>query len=69
MLLLMQIYLTKYLSHHGHVYVLKRDFKRNFDGKDPLNDSILLESYENFKWEYRGHQTPDVTFRRFCNRL
>ncbi len=57
-------YLKKYLSHNGHVYVLKRDYKRNFDGKDVNNP--LFWSYENFKWEHRGCQTPDVTFRGFC---
>lgn len=58
-------YLEKYLSHNGHVYVLKRDYKRNFDGKD-VNDPMFW-SYENFKWECTGHRTPDVTFRGFCN--
>ena len=57
-------YLKKYLSRNGHVYILKRDFKRNFDGKD-VNDPLFW-SYENFKWEHRGRQTPDVTFRGFC---
>ncbi len=57
-------YLEKYLSHNGHVYVLKRDYKRNFDGKD-VNDPMFW-SYENFKWECTGHRTPDVTFRGFC---
>ena len=50
-------YLKEYLSRNGHVYVLKRGFKRNFDGKD-VNDPMFW-SYENFQWEYRGHQTPD----------
>ena len=58
-------YLEKYLSHNGHVYVLKRDYKRNFDGKD-VNDPMFW-SYENFKWDCTGHRTPDVTFRGFCN--
>ncbi len=57
-------YLKEYLSHNGHVYVLKRDFKRDFDGKD-VNDSMFW-SYENFKWECTGHRTPGVTFRGFC---
>lgn len=59
-------YLKKYLSRNGYVYALKRDYKRNFDRKDE-NDPMFW-SYENFRWEYRGHhRSPDVTFRGFCN--
>ena len=57
-------YLKKHLSRDGHVYVLKRDFKRNFDGKD-VDDSMFW-SYANFKWESAGHRSSSVTFRGFC---
>lgn len=57
-------YLKKHLSRDGHVYVLKRDFKRNFDGKDV--DDPMFWSYANFKWESAGHRSSVVTFRGFC---
>ena len=57
-------YLKKHLSRDGHLYVLKRDFKRNFDGKD-VDDSMFW-SYANFKWETAGHRSSAVTFRGFC---
>ncbi len=57
-------YLNKHLSRDGHVYVLKRDYKRNFDGKD-VDDSMFW-SYANFKLESAGHRSSGVTFRGFC---
>lgn len=57
-------YLEKYLSRNGHVYVLKKDYKRDFDGKD-VTDPLFWSS-GNFWWKCTGHRTSDVTFRGFC---
>lgn len=57
-------FLNKHLTRDGHLYVLKRDYKRNFDGKD-VDDSMFW-SYANFKWESAGHRSSSVTFGGFC---
>ena len=57
-------FLNKHLSKNGHLYVLKRANKRNFDGED-VNDSMFW-SHEKFKWERSGHRSDNVTFQGFC---
>ena len=59
-------YLKKYLSRNGHVYVLKKDYKRHFGlrGKDDL----LSWNSGYCWWKCTGHKTSDVTFRCFCQK-
>ena len=59
-------YLKKYLSRNGHVYVLKKDYKRHFGVRG--KDDLLSWSSGHFWWKCTGHRTSDVTFRCFCQK-